>query len=416
MAAEHRANRTDATDPRGQVADRLRPFGETIFAEMTRLAIEHEAVNLAQGFPDFDGPAYIRDAAAEAIHKGPNQYARSIGVPELNRAIAENWAEFTGIEIDPDAQVTITSGCTEAIAATLLGLVNPGDEVILFEPFYDSYLAAIAMAGATPVPVTLRPPGPDAPSLSPFRFDHSELRAAFGPRTRAIIVNTPHNPTGKVFTQSELSAIADLCIASDVIAITDEVYEHLVYEPDQQHIRLGALPGMQSRSVTCSSIGKTFSLTGWKVGWAIASPSLTAGVRAAHQYLTFAAPPALQIASALALSDGADAVADINARFTSTRGMLADALRAMGMRVFWPSGGYFIMADHTTLGFSSDVEFCQALIREAKVAAIPPSSFYINPSHGSNLVRFAFCKSTETMREATRRLERFVPAKTGPVA
>ncbi|MFG0283459.1 MAG: aminotransferase class I/II-fold pyridoxal phosphate-dependent enzyme, partial [Phycisphaerales bacterium JB039] len=276
----------DAAQRRSAVADRLRPFGVTIFAEMTRLAVEHGAVNLSQGFPDFDGPDFVKQALADAMNAGHNQYAPLGGIPALQQAIAD-WhaAAWAGgaPAVDPAACVTVTSGCTEAIPATMLGLLNPGHEIIIFEPFYDSYRACVAMAGATPRFVTLRPQADGA-----FAFDPDELRAAITPRTRAILVNTPHNPTGKVYTRDELQFIADLCIERDVIAITDEVYERLVFEPDLPHIRMASLPHMGERTVTLSSLGKTFSFTGWKIGWAVAPPDLSKGVRAAHQFLTYA--------------------------------------------------------------------------------------------------------------------------------
>lgn len=389
------------------VAARLAPFGATIFSEMTRLANKHNAVNLSQGFPDFDGPAFVIDAAADAMRRGHNQYARMFGVPELNRALAEAWRRDTGADIDPDTQVTVTSGCTEAIAATLLGLLNPGDEVILFEPFYDSYRACIAMAGATARFVTLRPPRSAAnPTLDAFTFDEAELRDAFTSRTRAILVNTPHNPTGKVYTRAELELIARLCQENGVIAITDEVYERLVYEPDEApHIRLATLPGMADRTITLSSLGKTFSFTGWKVGWAIASPELTKAVRAAHQFLTFATATPLQHAAAAAITRGDDAVRDLVNDYRRRRDFLGGELAELGFRVYAPRGSYFILADHTHFGHTDDVAFCRHLTEKIGVAAIPPSAFYANPAEGRALVRFAFCKRDQTLEEAVRRLQ-----------
>jgi len=399
--------------PAPRIAARLAPFGTTIFTEMTRLAIQHGAVNLAQGFPDFDGPEFIKAAARRAIDEGHNQYARMFGIPALNRAIAASWKRDTGVEIDPDAHVTVTSGCTEALAAALIGLVNPGDEVILFEPFYDSYRACVAMAGAAPRFVTLRPPGAEhtgpAGAPSQFTFDPDELRLAFTPKTRAILINTPHNPTGKVFTAPELQLIADLCSHHDVIAITDEVYERLTYEPALPHIRLATLPGMAERTVTCSSLGKTFSLTGWKIGWTIAPPHLTAGVRAAHQFLTFATSTPFQIAAAEALTPGGPgdaATRELVQELHAARDFLAAALRSLGFKITVPAGAYFITADHTPFGYGDDVTFCRHLTTNVGVAAIPPSAFYSEPSRGSHLVRFAFCKKRATLEEAVSRLER----------
>ncbi|MBX3403597.1 MAG: aminotransferase class I/II-fold pyridoxal phosphate-dependent enzyme [Phycisphaeraceae bacterium] len=400
------------------IAQRLAPFGTTIFTEMTLLANKHGAVNLAQGFPDFDGPSFFLDAAAEALQGGQNQYARMFGLPALNRALADRWQRATGAEIDPDAQVTVTSGCTEAIAAAMLGLVNPGDEVILFEPFYDSYRASVAMAGGVPRFVTLREPtgaprdGLAAPGA--FWFDPDELRRAFSDRTRLILINTPHNPTGKVFTREELTLAADLCTRNNAIALTDEVYEHLTYEPDQPHIRMATLPGMAERTLTLSSLGKTFSLTGWKIGWAIGTPDLTRAVRAAHQFLTFATATPLQAAaaSALARTDDCDhAIGSLVADLKAARGLLAGALARLGFGVHIPAGAYFILADFTRRpgalrpdNVPDDAAFCRSLPAAAGVAAVPPSVFYQNRGLGAGLVRFAFCKRPATLHEAVRRL------------
>lgn len=399
-------------------AQRFAPFGTTIFTEMTLLAQKHSAVNLAQGFPDFDGPPFIIDAAAQALRSGHNQYARMFGLPVLNRAIADQWQRSTHTEIDPDRQVTVTSGCTEAIAAAMLGLVDPGDEVILFEPYYDSYRASVAMAGGIAKFVTLRPPSGDtprglaAPGRGAFWFDPDELRAAFTSRTRLILVNTPHNPTGKVFTRAELQLIADLCQDRNVTAVTDEVYERLTYEPEQPHVRLATLPGMAERTLTLSSLGKTFSLTGWKIGWAIGTPELSAAVRSAHQFLTFATSTPLQVGAAAALSridESQRAVRDLVETLRAGRELLTAALARLGMTVYHPAGAYFVIADFTSMprgrSFSDDQDFCRTLTAEAGVAAIPPSVFYQNREHGRSLARFAFCKRSETLIEAVRRLE-----------
>jgi aspartate/methionine/tyrosine aminotransferase len=396
------------------VAQRFAPFGTTIFAEMTALALRHNAVNLSQGFPDFDGPEPIKRAAAEAIASGQNQYARMQGVPALNAAIVRWWERSSGQEIDGEAQVTVTSGCTEAIAATYLGLLNPGDEVILFEPYYDAYKAAAAMAGATVRTVTLRAPGPQAragmahpASAQAFTFDPAELRRAITPRTRAIMVNTPNNPTGKVFTREELGIIAELCIQNGLVAITDEVYERLTFEPDLPHIHLAALPGMAERTITLSSLGKTFSLTGWKIGWALASPELTRAVRAAHQFITFCSSTPLQAGAAAALDRGDDSIADLVAMLKGGRDFLGSALERIGFRVFKPAGTYFICVDHTPVSAGKDdVEFCRWLATEVGVAAIPPSFFYDHPEHGRPLARFAFCKRRQTLEAAVERLMR----------
>jgi aspartate/methionine/tyrosine aminotransferase len=376
---------------------------------MTRLANQHGAVNLAQGFPDFDGPEFIKKAAENAMNSGENQYARMFGIPALNRAIAATWARDTGVEIDPETQVTVTSGCTEGIAAALLGILDPGDEVILFEPYYDSYRACIAMAGAVASPVTMRPIG--APnwsqtvSTSRFEFDPGALLSAISSKTRAVLVNTPHNPTGKVFTREELSQIAAVCLDHDLIAITDEVYERLTYG-DLAHCRLATLPGMADRCITLSSLGKTFSLTGWKIGWAIARPALTRAVRAAHQFLTFATATPLQHGAAAALSspEGQDYVRALVHQYKHARNYLSAALRDIGFVVYPCDGTYFIMVDHTPFGQSDDIAFCRYLTEKIGVAAIPPSVFYDNPAEGKRFARFAFCKKKETLERAVERL------------
>ncbi len=394
-----------ATNERTHVSDRLAPFGTTIFSEMTRLANEAGAVNLSQGFPDFDGPALAIEAAEAAMRAGKNQYARSAGEPALVEGIAAFWTRETRRALDPMQEVTVTTGCTEALIAASLGLLNPGDEVILFEPYYDSYRACCAIAGAIPRFVTLRPPPGDGLIREPFAFSVDELRSAVTERTRAIFVNTPHNPTGKVFSRAELEAIADLCRRHDLIAITDEVYERLVYDPERTpHVRLATLPGMWERTITLSSLGKTFSFTGWKIGWAIAPPHLSACVRAAHQYLTFATATPFQYAAAACLREGDESVEALADDYRRKRDRLAGALADLGFRVYEPAGSYFILADHAAFGHADDVAFCKWLIDEAKVAAIPPSAFYANPEHGRRLVRFAFCKQDETLKDAIDRL------------
>ncbi len=392
------------TPPR--IADRFVPFGASIFAEMTRLANQHRAVNLSQGFPDFDGPEVAKLAAIEAIRAGHGQYARMSGVPELNRAIADSWSKRGLAPLDPDAHVTVTSGCSEAIINTLVGILNPGDEVIFFEPYFDFYTAGAAMAGAVPRFVALHPP---RDGRGAFWFDEAELRAAFTPRTRAIMVNTPHNPTGKVFTRAELELIAGLCGEHDAIAITDEVYEHLVYEPTLPHISMATLPGMWDRTITLSSMGKTFSLTGWKVGWAIAPEHLTAGVRACHQYMTFSTATPLQHGAAAAIREPGEYCAQLRSLFASNRDVLSEALSRAGLRVYPSHSTYFLMADHTPLGFTDDRAFVSHLIEKIGVAAIPPSGFYNRRELGRPLARFAFCKKRETIEEAVLRLSALRP-------
>ena len=387
------------THTTSQVSQRFRPFGTTIFAEMTKLALEHDAINLAQGFPDFDGPEFVKREAVRAIEAGDNQYARSPGQPALAEAIASYFERLSGRAVDPVSQVTVTSGCTEALASTFLGLIDSGDEVILFEPYYDSYRAGVSMAGGVArfVPLT---PGEDGR----FGFDEDQLRAAFTDRTKAIVVNTPHNPTGKVFTRDELSLIAELCKRHDVIAITDEVYERLTFSPDLPHHRLATFDGMWDRTLTLSSLGKSFSLTGWKIGWAIGPEHLTAGVRSAHQFLTFASATPLQAGAAAALQADDEYIDALWADYNAKRTYLCEALEEIGFRVHRPEGTYFIMADHSPFGFEDDVAFCRHLTEHVRVAAIPPSVFYANPEHGRSLVRFAFCKEMATLEESVRRM------------
>ncbi len=386
------------------VADRFKPFGTTIFTEMTALANQHNAVNLSQGFPDFDGPEHVKQAARDAISQGHNQYAPMPGAVVLREALAAQWLQQTGAPIDPAREITITAGCTEAISAAMLGLLNTGDEIVVFEPYYDCYRAAIAMAGAVPKFVSLRPD-----SAGRFVFDTDELKRTFGARTRAVLVNTPHNPTGKVFTREELAMIAELCVQHDVIAITDEVYDRLTYE-HHKHVRLATLPGMSQRTLTLSSLGKAYSLTGWKIGWAIGPPALTTGVRAAHQFLTFAVATPLQLAAAVAIEHGESYITELKEHYTTQRTRLCEALSTLGFRVKACEGTYFVMADHTQvsrrLGVTGDVEMCRLLTTEYGVAAIPPSVFYDRPELGKSLIRFAFCKQSKTIDEALRRLSR----------
>jgi aspartate/methionine/tyrosine aminotransferase len=379
-----------------ETARALAPLGKTIFTEISLLAAKHGAINLGQGFPNFDGPDFVKEAAKAAIDAGHGQYARMFGVPDLNRAIADRVQLDTDRQVDPDQEITVTSGCTEAIAATLLGLLNPGDEVILFEPYYDSYPACLAMAGAVPRFVTLRPPS--------FAVPPQALQQAFTSKTRAILINTPHNPSGKVFSRAELEMIASLCREHDAIAVTDEVYERIVFSGE--HVRMATLPGMWERTVTLSSLGKSFSLTGWKIGWAIAPPALTQGVRAAHQFLTFATATPLQHGAIAALRAPPTYYEELLRGYRRKRDLLVDGLSRIGFRVYPPAGTYFVFADHTPFGFDSDVAFCRHLIEEIGVAAIPPSVFYSDPADGRSLVRFAFCKTEETLRGALERMAR----------
>lgn len=379
------------------MAQRVANFGTTIFTEMTALANAHNAINLGQGFPDFATPHFMKEAAARAIWADVNQYAPANGRPNLRQAIAQKMADFYGLSPDPQTEINVMHGATEAIFATIMGLVNPGDEVIVFEPFYDSYLPVIQMAGGLPRFYTLRPPT--------WAIDEAAFTALFSERTKLILINTPHNPTGKVFSQAELALIAALCQQHDVIAMTDEVYEHLVFD-GRQHHTLASFPGMAGRTVTISSLGKTFSVTGWKVGWTIAERSLTQAIFRAHQFVTFCGAAPLQEAAATAVSSPPSFYTDLTQFYTQKRNFLLDALRSAGLDPIVPGGTYFVMVDIAHLGFADDVAFCRTLTQEIGVAAIPPSAFYHNPADGAGLARFAFCKEDKTLEEAARRLQR----------
>jgi N-succinyldiaminopimelate aminotransferase len=370
-------------------------MGTTIFAEMSALAVATGSVNLGQGFPDTDGPAEIAQAAAAAILAGRgNQYPPGPGVPELRQAIADHQQRFYGLSFDPGAEVLVTAGATEAIAAALLALVEPGDEVIAFEPYYDSYAACVAMAGGVRVPVTLRPPD--------FRPDLAALRAAITPRTRLILLNSPHNPTGSVFSRAELTAIAGMACEHDLLVIADEVYEHMVF--DGQHVPIGSLPGMRERTVSISSAGKTFSFTGWKIGWVTASAELVTAVRTVKQFLTFVSGGPFQYAIAEALRMPDAYYAGISADLRGKRDLLCAGLAGAGFEVYPPAGTYFVTTDIRPLGEPDGIEFCRELPRRAGVVAIPSAVFYDDAEAGRTQVRFAFCKQPEVLREALARL------------
>ncbi len=381
------------------IAERVRGFGTTIFTEMTALANQHQAINLGQGFPDFAAPAFLKEAAQAAIAADINQYAPANGRPRLRQAIAAKMARHYGMQVDPEREVLVTHGATEAIFAAILGLVNPGDEVIIFEPFYDSYVPAVQIAGGVPRFYTLRPPE--------WKLDNDELAALFSPRARLLILNTPHNPTGKVFSRDELQQIAALCQAHDVLVLSDEVYEHITFD-GHQHYPLACLPGMAGQTLTISSLGKTFSATGWKVGWTIGPAELLAGVFRTHQFMTFCGAAPLQEAAAIALeeADAAGYYTDLAESYSAKRALLLDALAASGLQALPPQGTYFAMVDISNLGFPDDVAFCRYLTQEIGVAAIPPSAFYHRPADGAGLARFAFCKKDETLASAASRLVR----------
>jgi N-succinyldiaminopimelate aminotransferase len=378
---------------------RLEGLGTTIFAEMSARAVATGSINLGQGFPDRDGPAEIARAAADAILAGRgNQYPPGPGVPELRHAIAAHQQRFYGLHYDPDTEILVTAGATEAVAATLLALVEPGDEVIAFEPYYDSYAANIAMAGGIRVPVTLRPPG--------FRPDLTQLADAITPRTRLILLNSPHNPTGSVFTRDELAAIAALAVERDLLVVTDEVYEHLVF--DGQHVPIAQFPGMRERTVSISSAGKTFAFTGWKIGWVTAAPELVAAVKTTKQFMTFVSGGPFQyaIAQALALPD--EYYAGLRAGLQAQRDLLVAGLSGLGFTVYPPAATYFVIADISPLGERDGIEFCRTLPDRAGVVAIPTALFYDDQQAARTQVRFAFCKRPEVLTEAVGRLKTYL--------
>ncbi len=381
------------------LTSRLQGFGANVFTEMTQLALEHDAVNLGQGFPSFDGPDFVKEAAIEAIRGGHNQYCRAFGVPDLCRAIAEHQRRFYDLGYDPESEITVTNGATEALFSTFQALFEVGDEVVFFEPFYDSYRSCAAMAGVVDRVVTLAAPD--------FRYDPEALERAITPKTRALLVNTPHNPTGKVFTRAELEHLAELCRRYDLLAISDEVYEHLVY--DGEHIPLATLPGMWERTVTISSAGKTFSLTGWKVGYCCAPAAISTALRTAHQVVNFCNSAPLQTAIAAALRADDTFYRRLRADYRERRDHLCDGLAEVGFDVLTPAGTYFALADIRPLGWDDDVELCRMLPARVGVGAIPPTAFYVHKEAGRHLVRFAFCKTLDVLDEAVRRLHRLRP-------
>ncbi|WP_181774713.1 pyridoxal phosphate-dependent aminotransferase [Amycolatopsis pittospori] len=377
---------------------RLQPFTSTIFAEMTALAVRHDAVNLGQGFPDTDGPAGMLDAAKNALFGGANQYPPGPGRPELRAAIARHRRRY-GVEYDPDTEILVTAGATEAIAASLIALTQAGDEVIVIEPYYDSYAAAVAMAGAERRVVGL------VERDGRFALDVEGLRAAVSPRTRAILINSPHNPTGTVFTRAELEAVAALCVEHDLIAITDEVYEHLVFD-DAEHFPLATFPGMRERTVSISSAGKTFNCTGWKIGWVCASPELVAAVKAAKQFITFVSGGPLQPAVAHALDHELPWAEDLRTSLQGKRDRLAAGLAEAGFAVRPTAGTYFICVDVRPLGFEDAAELAWELPERVGVAAVPVKVFTDHPDEWKHLLRFAFCKRNEVIDEAVTRLRK----------
>jgi aspartate/methionine/tyrosine aminotransferase len=377
-------------------------FTESVIREMTRLSEKHGGVNLSQGFPDFAAPAAVKEAACAAINAEINQYAVTWGARPLREAIARTFTSRYGVEVVADEQVTVCCGATEAMMATMTAIIDPGDEVIVFEPFYENYGPDAILSGATPRYVTLHEPD--------WRFDPDELAAAFNAKTKAIIINTPNNPTGKVFSRQELETIAALCQKWDAIAISDEIYEHIIYD-GRRHVPIATIPGMAERTVTLNSLSKTYSVTGWRVGWTISPPSLTGAIRKVHDFLTVGAPAPLQAAGAVALSLPDQYYADLAAKYTRLRDVLLDSLERHHFTCYRPYGAYYIMTDIGAFGYRDDVEFARYLVKDVGVAAVPGSSFYKNAEKGRTKLRFCFCKKDETLAEAERRLAKVAPAR-----
>ena len=378
---------------------RIENFTESVIREMTRRAIQADAVNLAQGFPDFPAPEALKRAAAEAIAADHNQYSITWGVKPFRDAIAAKYRREYNLDFDPEREVTVCCGATEGMIATLLAVLNPGDEVVLFEPFYENYNPDTQLCGATTRYVTLHAPD--------WRFDPEELRRAFTPRTKAIILNTPNNPTGKVFTREELTFIASLCQEFDALAITDEIYEHILFD-GAVHVPIISLPGMRERSILVNSLSKTYSVTGWRVGWVLAPPDLTDSIRKVHDFLTVGAATPLQHAGIHALQMGAEYYRQLTDHYAARRNHLVTSLQSAGFRCFIPQGAYYVMADISEFGFPDDGAFVSYLLEKAKVAAVPGSSFYAHPHGGKRQIRFCFCKKYETLESVQSRLKQLL--------
>jgi len=384
------------------LSERVEHFTESVIRDMTRQALLHGAVNLAQGFPDFPAPAEIKRAAQEAVGADINQYAITWGSKNLRNAIARQMGVWQGISVDPETQITVCCGSTEAMISTLLAVCNPGDEVVIFEPFYENYGPDAILSGAKPIFVKLRPP---TSADGEWTFDEHELRAAFHPHTKAIILNTPNNPTGKVFSRAELELIRDLCVEFNVVAITDEIYEHIIYD-GVQHISIASLDGMADRTVTINGLSKTYSVTGWRVGWAVAAPNITNAIRKVHDFLTVGAPAPLQEAGAAALGLPPSYYQSLAVSYCERRDRLMAGLTEAGFRCFRPRGAYYVMTDVSSFGYANDLDFVKYLVQKVGVAAVPGSSFYHHPRDGSQQVRFAFCKRADTLDEAGKRLKK----------
>jgi len=404
--------------PKHFLSDKVEHFSESVIRDMTRQAALHGAINLAQGFPDFSAPEEIKRAAQQAISDDVNQYAITWGAKNLRHAIARQMKEWQGLDIDPEREIVVCCGSTEAMIATLLAVCNKGDEVVVFEPFYENYGPDSILSGAKPRFVSLRPPhGTGATAVAPssdaiavssdseWMFDPQELREAVQHHTKAIILNTPNNPTGKVFTRKELELIRDLCVEYNVLAITDEIYEHILYD-GAEHISIASLEGMRERTITINGLSKSYSVAGWRVGWAVAPPAITNAIRKVHDFLTVGAPAPLQEAGAMALSLPASYYRELAERYRTRRDHLIPALEKAGFRCYRPRGAYYVMTDISAFGFKNDVEFAAYLVKDVGIACVPGSSFYKHPKDGAHQVRFAFCKKPETLDEAGRRLEK----------
>jgi len=388
---------------RSHISQKAGRFTESVIREMTRLAARHGAINLAQGFPDFPAPTEIKNEACRAIQEDINQYAITWGAKKLRNAIAEKHEKFRGLALDPEKEITVCCGSTEAMISTCLAVIDPGDEVVIFEPFYENYGPDVILSGAVPRFVTLRYPD--------WSFDHDQLAQAFSNRTRAIIVNTPNNPTGKVFSRDELEFIAALCQKWDALAITDEIYEHILYD-GASHVMIAQLPGMRERTITLNSISKTYSLTGWRVGYAIAPEPLTGAIRKVHDFLTVGAAAPLQEAAVAGLRLPGEYYERLSREYQARRDFLHRALEGAGLKSVLPQGAYYMMSEISAFGYSNDVDFVRFLIEQIGVAAVPGSSFFFNPEDGRRFIRFCFCKKDETLRRAVERLGKLALMKT----
>lgn len=377
---------------------RAQSFTESVIRDMTRLCLKYKGVNLAQGFPDFPAPEEIKEAAVRAIREDINQYAITWGTPALRQAIADKFYRYNGVKVDPEKEITVCCGATECMIASLLAIVNPKEEVIVFEPFYENYGPDTTLCGATPRYITLHEPD--------WHFDEQELKRTFNKRTKAIVINTPNNPTGKVFTRGELQLIADLCLKWGVVAVTDEIYEHILYD-QAQHVSIASLPGMREQTITINSLSKTYSLTGWRVGWAIASAKLTASIRKVHDFLTVGAAHPLQEAAVVALRFGQDYYQTLAAEYKERKDFLLNALVEANFRVYQPQGAYYIMTDVGHFGFRDDFDCAYYLVEKIGVATVPGSCFYSQPEKGKTKIRFAFPKKLETLRQGVNRLKNF---------